>query len=244
MRALSALELLEIWERGRTLAPVRRALELLAAACPETPPDALAAVSIGQRDTRLLELRERLFGPRVTGLVACSRCGGNVELTFDIHDVLAGSAEEPEAEACLSVEGYELRFRLPNSEDLAAAVEKQDLVGARELMLQRCFLSIRCDGRSAAYDELPPAVLEAVSERLAEADPLADIELVVSCPCCEHNWRSGFDIVSFLWTEIDAWAKRVLHEVHTLARAYGWRERDILALSALRRQLYLQMVGA
>jgi hypothetical protein len=244
MRALSALELLGIWERGRTLAPVQRALELLAAACPETPPDALAGLSIGQRDIRLLELRERLFGPRVTGLVACSRCGGNVELTFDIHDVLDDCAKEPEAETSLNIEGYELRFRLPNSEDLAVAVEKQDVAGARELMLRRCLLSVLCDGRSAAFDELPSAVLEAVSDRLAKADPLADIQLAVSCPCCEHNWRSGFDIVSFLWTEIDAWARRVLYEVHALARAYGWGEREVLALSGFRRQLYLQMVGA
>jgi hypothetical protein len=244
MREPSAPELLRIWERGRTLAPVQRALELLAAACPETPPEALAGLSIGQRDARLLRLRERLFGPRVIGLVTCSRCGGNVELTFDIHDFLTESAKEPEAEVSLSLEGYELRFRLPNSEDLSAAVEKQNLTGARESILQRCLLSVRHDGGSAAYDQLPPAVLEAISERLANSDPLADIQLAVSCPGCAHRWRSGFDIVSFLWTEIDAWAKRVLYEVHTLARAYGWCEREILGLSAFRRQLYLQMVGA
>ncbi len=244
MREPSAPELLGMWERGRTLAPLRRALELLAAACPETPLDTLAGLSIGQRDAKLLRLRERLFGQRVTGLVACSSCGGNVELTFDVQDVLADSTKEPEAEVSLSVEGYELRCRLPNSEDLAMAVEKQDLAGTRELILQRCLLSVRCDGRSAAYDQLPAAVLEVVSERLAEADPVADIQLAVSCPWCAHDWRAAFDIISFLWGEIDAWAKRVVYEVHTLARAYGWCERDILGLSAFRRQLYLQMVGA
>jgi len=35
-----------------------------------------------------------------------------------------------------------------------------------------------------------------------------------------------------------------LSDVHTLARAYGWRERDILTLSPTRRQFYLNMVGA
>ena len=51
-----------------------------------------------------------------------------------------------------------------------------------------------------------------------------------------------FDIVSFFWAEIDAWARRVLREVNVLARAYGWRESDILALSPVRRQIYLSMV--
>ena len=244
MREPSAPELLGLWERGRPLAPAQWALQLLAAACPETPAEALAGLSIGQRDSQLLRLRERLFGPRVTGLAACSRCGERVEVTFDIHEVLTGIEPAPEAELSVTVEGYDLRFRLPNSVDLAAAVEGRDLAGTRDRIMQRCLLSVRSPGGAAAYDQLPPAVLEAVSERMTVSDPLADIQLGVCCPCCAYSWRSGFDIVSFLWTEIDAWAKRVLYEVHTLARAYGWREGEILGLSALRRQLYLQMVGA
>ena len=42
--------------------------------------------------------------------------------------------------------------------------------------------------------------------------------------------------------EIHAWAKRTLREVHTLASAYGWSEREILSMSAVRRALYLEMV--
>ena len=44
--------------------------------------------------------------------------------------------------------------------------------------------------------------------------------------------------------ELATQAKRLLREVHFLARAYGWREADILAMSARRRQAYLEMVGA
>ncbi len=244
MHEPSTPELLRIWERGRSFAPVHRALELLAAACPETSPDTLAGLSVGRRDAMLLRLRKLLFGPRVAGLVGCPRCRGEVELTFDIADILTNSGEEGKAEVALNAEGYELRFRLPDSEDLAVAIEKQDPAGARELILQRCLASALCHGRPAAYEELPSEVLESVNEHLAKADPLGDIQVAVSCPMCEHSWRSGFDIVSFLWTEIDTWARRVLYEVHTLARVYGWCERDILALSAFRRQLYLQMVGA
>ena len=46
------------------------------------------------------------------------------------------------------------------------------------------------------------------------------------------------------WAEIDAWARRILREVNILARAYGWRESDILALGAVRRQIYLTMAQA
>jgi hypothetical protein len=52
-----------------------------------------------------------------------------------------------------------------------------------------------------------------------------------------------FDIVPYLWTEINAWAMRLLREIHSLATAYGWREADILAMSAVRRHWYLEMIG-
>ena len=65
MRALSAPELLSVWERGQAQPPVQRTLTLLAAACPGILPDALAELSIGQRDARLLTLREWTFGPQL-----------------------------------------------------------------------------------------------------------------------------------------------------------------------------------
>ena len=51
------------------------------------------------------------------------------------------------------------------------------------------------------------------------------------------------DIASFFWSEIHSWAQRALREVATLARAYGWREADILSMSARRRQAYLEMIS-
>ena len=38
-------------------------------------------------------------------------------------------------------------------------------------------------------------------------------------------------------------ATRLLGEVHTLARAYHWREAEILAMSSRRRQAYLELAG-
>lgn len=79
---------------------------------------------------------------------------------------------------------------------------------------------------------------------MANADPLADIQLALTCASCGESFSSPFDIVSYLWTEIEVWALRILSDVDTLARAYAWSERDILNLSPLRRQFYLERVGA
>jgi hypothetical protein len=42
--------------------------------------------------------------------------------------------------------------------------------------------------------------------------------------------------------ELNAAATRLLHDVHTLASAYGWSEGDILAMSEARRARYVAMV--
>ena len=76
-----------------------------------------------------------------------------------------------------------------------------------------------------------------LAAQMEECDPLAEIRIDLDCPACGYHWQILFDIASYFWTEISAQAKRLLRDVHTLARAYGWREADILAMSGVRRQL-------
>lgn len=235
MRALSATELLGVWERGFSQPPVRRALALLAAACPESPPDDLVNLSIGQRDARLLVLRELTFGAEFAGLADCPACGGNLELAFRAADLMPAPAPEPPTELELQIDGRDLRFRLPTSADLLDGGGVEPPAARRDRLLERCLL--------AGRDHLPDHVIDAVLARMTEADPLADIQFALACPACGHTWQSSFDIVAFFWREIHAWVRGLLREVHTLASAYGWSESDILALSPTRRRLYLEMVG-
>jgi len=78
---------------------------------------------------------------------------------------------------------------------------------------------------------------------MSEADPQAEILLEVSCPACSYVSPAPFDIVPHLWAELDAWAKRMLREVHSLAVVYGWSEAEILRMSAARRRIYLDLTG-
>jgi hypothetical protein len=250
MRALSAAELLDAWEQGMGQTPIQQALALLAPACPERSPEALARLSIGRRDAGLLALRERTFGPRLLSLATCPACGERLELAFDVADVqssslfLGGDGGEGHADPLsMTVDGYELRFRLPNSLDLEAVADCADAAAARQALLQRCLLDARHRGGEVAAGQLPSAVEEAMVETMALADPQADIVLDLSCPACDQRWGAIFDIAFFFWGELDAWARRTLREVHLLASAYGWGEAEILALSPWRRQAYLEMVA-
>jgi hypothetical protein len=87
-------------------------------------------------------------------------------------------------------------------------------------------------------------MVEAVGERLASADPLAETRLALSCPSCRREWNDIFDIGRFLWAEVEAHARHLLWEVHVLASAYGWSEAETLRLSAARRAMYLDLVHA
>ena len=228
MRALSTTELLSVWERGNSQPPVQRALALLAAAHPESSPDALASLSIGQRDARLIALRELTFGAEFTCLANCPACDEKMELTFNVADLRPENETELPAEFDLQLEGHKLRFRLPTSADLLA-------VNSREQLLERCL--------SNGHGQLPEPVITAVIENMSCADPLADIQLALNCSSCGHKWEAPFDIVAFFWTEINAAAHGLLREVHALASAYGWTESEILALSPARRRCYLEMVN-
>jgi hypothetical protein len=228
MRALSATELLTVWERGMSQPPVRRALTLLAAACPEASSDSLAALTIGQRDERLLTLREIMFGSELTGLTDCPECGNKIELSFNCSDIRPATETELPTELALQSNGREVRFRLPTSADLLAVDNPKQL-------LERCLL-----GGSHLTEDLLPAVCE----KMSNADPMAEIHLALNCPSCGDKWVAPFDIVAFLWREISAAARRLLREVHTLAAAYGWTETEILALSPARRGVYLEIVSA
>jgi hypothetical protein len=262
MRALSAAELLAVWDRGLVQPLGQRALLLLTAAYPEVRPETLARLSIGQRNACLLTLREWTFGRQLESLTNCPVCHERLELNFAVADVrvaeapptvalaLPAAGEQGQGEEyILEHSGYRVRFRLPDTLDLTSVLESgqrfEDIPQARTALLARCLLAVERNGEvlaSIVLDELPPELITAMLDRMAQVDPQADITLALNCPACRHQWPAMFDILSFFWQEIDAWAQRLLDDVHTLASAYGWPEADILGLSPHRRQFYLERI--
>lgn len=244
LHSLSAAELLLAWERGLAQPPVQRALTLLMIAWPEHSRDTLAALSIGQRDTWLLALRETLFGPQVTSLATCPACGDQLEFDFAVSDILAVPSRVQNTDLyMLNVADCEIQFRLPNSVDLQVIADVPDIASARHELFTRCIVQGYRHGEQIPVNQLPDQVVSAVAEHMAQLDPQADVQLALTCPACANQWAATFDIGSYLWGELNAWALRLLREVHSLAAAYGWREADILAMNSIRRHCYLEMIG-
>jgi hypothetical protein len=240
MRPLSAAQLLAAWERGLGETRWRRALPLLAASSSDST-EGVAVLSVGERDRRLLQLREWVFGSELGSVANCESCGERLEWTVDTASLLAAPASL--TEGAFTSDDYEIAFRLPNTLDLEVVGQTTDADVARAALLARCVTSASRGGVAVGPEELPEAVTDALAEKMAEIDPQADVQMDLTCPACEHRWQALFDIESFFWTELQSWAQRILSEVHLLACAYGWREKDILELSAFRRQFYLSLVS-
>jgi hypothetical protein len=237
--------LLDTWEVLLPQSPARRAVGLVAAMHTDMPGASLGGLSIGERDGALLTVRHKVFGPWVTAVSRCPQCDECVELTFDIDaarvaDVAAATAEETLA---LEEDGWVVTARPPCCDDvISIEVASSDTEAEAELW-RRCTLEARLDGEPRPADEVPDRVRALMEEMMIRADPQADVQLRLECPTCGVAWEQDLDIASFFWAEVDAWARRVLADVHLLARAYGWAEDEILALSPLRRRGYLELVG-
>ncbi|MEV3988552.1 hypothetical protein AB0J57_06555 [Streptomyces sp. NPDC049837] len=239
-------ELLATWEAGLAQPAWGRSLLLHRAARPGAGTDELLSMPVGEREADLYALRRALFGERMQVRVECASCGEAMEFELDAT-ALGARASRSAAGGPLRVEEGEwvVEFRLPTVADLAAAGGAPDPAHARRALLARCTVSAERGGRAVAPERLgellPPHVERRLAEAAGEADPVADVTLDVACPECGEATPAELDITSYLWAELDNWARDLLLDVHLLATAYGWSEPEILALSPLRRRYYLEL---
>lgn len=244
MRAPTVAELLSVWERSVALAPARRALALLAVGDTDDAA-ALARLPIGRRDARLFALRDALFGAECACLAACPACGETAELTFDLNDLrIAAEEESGRDEWEITTDDCHVRYRLPTSEDLCTLSASVNVTTVRSSLLRRCVVRATHHGKEISAERLPENALAVIGDAMAHRDPQAVVELALACPACEHRWTAPFDILGFLWSELNAWGVRMLQDVHDLAAAYHWSESEILNLHPLRRQAYLELIRA
>ena len=253
MRALSATGILRVWERGQAQHAIDRGITILVAALPGRTRAELAALPIGERDAWIARVRELTFGRHLRAVSRCPTCGTQAEFEVDLASLglspspaLAENAPPPPPEPprVIEVEGLRLSFRLPDSTDLAAAARCGGEAEMQRVLIERCLVEARAGEAVLDREALPAAARAALEEAMALADPRADVVFGMRCLDCGGGWRAPFDIAACLWVEILAEARRLLGEVHSLARAYGWSEGEILAMSPRRRQGYLELVGA
>lgn len=235
MSSLSPAQILELWECGARQHPLDRALLLLQSTHSGELLQELVDVSIGQRDQMLISLRRAMFGDELPGYVDCPGCRTRLEFVLDAGTLYSDASSDP-------IEVDELRIRRPTSRDLAEVISESDPEKAANQLAQQCVIAP--DQPAGELPILNAAQVRKIESALTEADAAADIVLDFSCTECGFAWQTPFDIGGYLWREIDMYAVKLMSDIHMLARAYGWNEREILELSDSRRAAYIDMVLA
>lgn len=225
--------LLSVWEHGARRHPLDRALLLYALAAPGRPADTLADTPLGTRNAALLDLREACFDTPLEAWADCSACGERMSVTLERAALPPAPLDTDDP---IEVAGR--RFHRPTSRHLATLARACEPDDAARQLLRACADAPDTLPSGAALD----ALLTEVESVFDAVDPWADIAIAITCPACAHDGEVSFDISIYLWEELDRYAHGLLDDIHALARAYGWREADILALSPARRAAYLARV--
>jgi len=228
-----AEQILRIWEYGADHAPADRtrlALKLLMSADNR-------ACALYAEDAAAMKLLISLFGSNLDVMVHCPQCEADFDLSLNLADFLVPVSEP----VPVSVEwnDYAAVVRPPCRQDLVdigAGLTPAEFASA---LFLRCVEKATHLGQAIEPYTLPTGVRAAAATALSARGmegPAADLQ----CGACRNQWRAPLDAAGALLRRIDDRALRLLDDVHRIASAYHWSERDILGLSPARRRFYLE----
>jgi hypothetical protein len=252
MRRLIGEALLTAWEQTRELPEQQAVLAVLTLGWPGRNIDEFANLPLGERNALLLELRAATLGRRMDGFVNCPECGAHLEIVLNAGELATGiRALHPPSPS--EIAGYTMRAA--NTLDLLATSAAEDQEQARAILLARTM-----NVPKAVLDQLdeldagvgsrqwlqsqPAPVVDLSLDRFQQMNESAEIRVQFHCAVCRNHASVDVDIARFFLGEIASAARRLMADIHALARAYGWSERSIAGMSASRRAAYLEMLGA
>src|SRR6185503_1123083 len=122
MKPLNAPELLRVWEESLHQPLLEKSIGLLSKACPNEEAGEMEQLSIGERDARLLQLREWLFGPTLRNLSSCPQCAEVVEWESSTTSIRLQAINTGIKNYQLEKDEYTIQFRLPNSLDMSKII--------------------------------------------------------------------------------------------------------------------------
>jgi hypothetical protein len=164
-------------------------------------------------------------------------CGEPIDVTFSVGAYLehhrprgARGALADGEPGWYMLRGTEVRFRLPQVDDLIA------VRAGREPLHE---LTARCVTPAA----LPASHARRLDRALSALSPNLDGPIAGVCPACSSDVQLRFEPCPFVLAELrDAFAGIYL-ETHLIAARYGWEEQAILSLPRRRRGNYARLAA-
>ena len=226
MAGLGPSGILTAWETGQGRRPLDRALCILWAAGMTGP---IADWPLIVRDRALLETRRQVLGDRLTLMTTCEECAAELEIETSVAALVDALADPSGTK--IVVGGAEIVIRPLTSADIAifSDASPEDLPDLT---------------RARLVGEVERSASSAVDAEIERCLQDAELRFSLHCPDCGAGRSEPLDVADVVWREIEITARRLLNDVADLASAFGWREPDVLALSAARRGAYLSLARA
>ncbi len=193
-------------------------------------------IATADRDRAMALVYKNAFGAKVEATLACNACAAPFDLDFSLDDLLAHHESQGSLHGVEQVEPGVYRlpglalFRLPTGSD-EAAVWGLSPDEAEQALLERCLL-----------EGDPATVGGPVQEAMRAIAPVFAMNLAARCPECGNEQLVHFDMQAYLLSAIMGRRKRLMREVHRLARAYNWGHAAILELPGHLRRSYVELV--
>lgn len=192
--------------------------------------------SVGMRTAALLDLLTATEATRQLSLTArCTNSQCAATFAFDVPlSVLPAAERGVTPMQVSSSSGNSLTLRRPTGADLRhwRDAQPRSRADAVRLMLD----TLLVEGEVRPEDE------DSLSAAMSSMDPLVDLSAVCECPECGTTSEVSIDLESIVLNRLRARQHALLHEVHRLAKHYGWTEREILGIEPKRRARYLELI--
>lgn len=235
MSALSdPARLLDAWEDAVAVPSAARAAVLVCHGGFAEDVESALGLPLGEVCALAGRVHAEDFGDALDALVPCRGCDARLDVRLPVSTLRTAPAERERR--VLGPERRELSVRALTTRDLLAAGRTSDPAGE---LLARCVTD-------AGGEPVDPRVLgpEAVARVEEAAEQLAGAAAAVvrtSCPDCALDALMPVDMGVLLWERVASTASALVSEVAVLAAAFGWREQDVLRMSAQRRRTYLRL---
>jgi hypothetical protein len=201
-------------------------------------PVAWREMSLTDIDVALLLLRTDLLGDVVRTAVKCqsTACGERFDVSFRIGEYLTHHrphrprhVESQNESGWFGLLRTDVSFRLPTVEDVASTATE-----GQAAIVRRCIRPM----------DVSPSLRRRVERAMETMAPSLYDTLDCSCHECGVSVPIMFNPVAYVLEELSRRAQHVYEEVHVLALAYGWSEREILTLPHDRRTRYAELASS
>ncbi|MEP3346259.1 MAG: hypothetical protein ABJN34_00190 [Litoreibacter sp.] len=176
-----------------------------------------------------------LFQPGLRWFQAsCSACGEAYDISASLADT--PRSDIPKAFPVIEVETTlgPRRFEVPNGTTERALVDASAPTALRVLAAS-CGLDHAAADQASRFNR---SDLDLIEAQLDAATPDIPDALTTHCPLCDAETSAHIDPLNFAFPD----ARNLLGQVHLIARAYHWDERDILDMPSSRRRRYAEII--